>query len=56
MRKLEATNPAMCFSEPECGEECSSRDTVRCQTVTDRQCRTVNQDKCFNVKEQVRPG
>ena len=56
VRRLEVTdNPAMCFSEPECGQQCSTVDTVKCQTVQDRECKTVNQNKCFNVQQQVSP-
>merc|ERR1712158_334962 len=52
VRRLEDVNPAMCFSEPECGEQCTTVDDVQCQTRPVRQCRQVNQQKCTNVQEQ----
>ena len=55
VRKMVADNPAMCFSEPECGQQCSTVEKLQCQTTRDRECRTVNQNKCFNVQEQVSP-
>ena len=37
VRRLEVTaSPAMCFSEPECGEQCGLVDNIQCQTRTDR--------------------
>ena len=53
VRKLVADNPAMCFSEPECGQQCRTVESLQCETVQDRQCRTVNQNKCFDVQQQV---
>ena len=53
VRRLTPTNPAMCFSEPECEEKCSLVDEVKCQTRQEQECRTVNQNKCSVVQEQV---
>ena len=38
VRRLEAdnNNPAMCFSEPECQQQCGLVDNIQCQTQTDR--------------------
>ena len=55
VRKLKADNPLMCFSEPECGQDCRQVERLQCRTVQDRQCRTVSRDNCFNVQEQVGP-
>ena len=53
VKTLTPTNPAMCFSEPECEEKCSLVDEVKCQTRQEQECRTVNQNKCSVVQEQV---
>ena len=53
VRRLEAVNPAMCFSEPECEEKCQLVDDVQCQTRSSQECRTVNEQKCSQVQEQV---
>ena len=36
VRRLEADNPAMCFSEPECEQRCGLVDNIQCQTRIDR--------------------
>ena len=43
---------ADCFSEPECGEKCSTVQEQQCSTVQQQQCSTVNQQKCSTEYKQ----
>ena len=43
---------AMCFSEPECEQKCSTTYKQQCSTQQERKCSTVSEQQCATVREQ----
>ena len=43
---------AMCFSEPECEQKCSTTYEQQCSTQQEQKCSTVSEQQCSTVREQ----
>ena len=39
-----------CFLEPECGEECETKQDRECRIEEERQCNTVQEEQCDTIQ------